>query len=142
MAFNLPGILGRNNRARQDMVDRAYQEAQRASRVDTQNLISRTSREADSRDMRRTGGAYDASGNLYRAQKSIEKQGYDTTDIHMMKAADQADAKVSELQQKRTLSKGFHKEEYGEDRPTRRDVRSAKKDAKALGKAATEEYFK
>ena len=142
MAFILPGILGRNSRARQDMVDGVYQEAQKAARSDTQNLISRTAREADSRDMRRTGGAYDASGNLYRAQKAIEKQGYDTTDVHMFKASEQADAKVSELQQKRKFSKGFVEEEYGEDRPTRRDVRSAKKDAKALGKAAMEEYLK
>ena len=38
------------------------------------------------------------------------------------------------------MSKDYHKEEYGEDRPTRGAIRSAKKDAKALGKAAWDAY--
>ena len=142
MAFNLPGILGRNGRARQDMVDSTLQSAQASARSDAENQVNKRAKTLDDSDLRRTGQAYKRSDNQATAQKSVKKQNYEdsSTGIHMGNAYEAAESKVADLKEKRSMGKAYHKEEYGEDRPTRGAIRSAKKDANALGNAARDAY--
>lgn len=142
MAFNLPGILGRNGRARQDMVDNTLQSAQASARSDAEHQVNKRAQTLDGQDLRRTGQAYKRSDNQARAEKYIKKSGYEErgTGIHMGNAYEAAESKVTDLKEKRSMGKAYHKEEYGEDRPTRGAIRSAKKDAKALGTAAWDAY--
>lgn len=142
MAFNLPGILGRNGRARQDMVDSTLQASQASARKTADSRILRESSSANDRDRKRTGMTPSYEQNHKDAAKRINNSGLEQNmiGINMGNAYEAAESKVADLKKKRTFSKGFNQEEYGEDRPTRGAVRSAKKDAKALGNAARDAY--
>jgi hypothetical protein len=124
MAFNLPGILGRNRQARQNMVEDTVAGAHREGERRFQDKYY---------DTRET--LVDSIGKK-KAEKSariIGQMGYENVaNDSMTDAVSKAAAKVEELKYARANSNW---DEEVERRPGRGEVRGAKKDVKALKKA-------
>jgi len=124
MAFNIPGILGRNRQARQSMVENTIADAHQAGEQRFQDKYH------DTREQ-----LVDNIGKK-KAEKSarvIGQMGYENvTNDSMTDAVSKAASKVEELKYARANSKW---DEEVERRPGRGEVRGAKKDVKALKKA-------
>lgn len=124
MAFNIPGILGRNRQARRNMVEdaiagahregeRRFQDKYHETRENLVNKIGTKQAETTARD--------------------IGQMGYDNvTNDRMTDAVSSAASKVEELKYARANSNW---DPDVTERPSRGEVRGAKKDVKALKKA-------
>jgi hypothetical protein len=124
MAFNIPGILGRNRQARQNMVEGIVSDAHQAGERRFQDKYH------DTREL-----LVDRIGKkkAEESAKTIGQMGYDNvTNDRMTDAVSKAASKVEELKYARANSKW---DEEVERRPGRGEVRGAKKDVKALKKA-------
>lgn len=124
MAFNIPGILGRNRQARQNMVEDtvagAHREGERRFQDkyhDTrETLVNRIGKKQAEETAQTIGGmAYE-----------------NVTNDRMTDAVSKAASKVEELKYARANSKW---DPDVTERPGRGEVRGAKKDVKALKKA-------
>jgi hypothetical protein len=124
MAFNIPGILGRNRQARQSMVEDTVADAHKAGERRFQDKYH------DTREL-----LVDRIGKKQAEEsaKTIGQMGYENvTNDRMTDAVSKAASKVEELKYARANSKW---DEEVERRPGRGEVRGAKKDVKALKKA-------
>jgi hypothetical protein len=122
MAFNLPGILGRNSRARQAMVEDAVYDAGKAAEVHSNKMYGESYKRATKAGANNEEAAKTAQGP---ADSSYQNKKQQTIDKVSNAAAD----KSRKLEEQR-------KTQTGDNRPKRSEVRSANKDFKALDKAA------
>lgn len=124
MAFNIPGILGRNRQARQNMVEDAVAGAHREGERRFQDKYHETRESLVDRI---------GKPKAETTARTIGQMGYDNvTNDRMADAVSKAASKVEELRYARDNSKW---DPDVTERPSRGEVRGAKKDVKALKKA-------
>lgn len=122
MAFNIPGILGRNGRARQTMVEDAVYDAGKTAEVHSNKVYGESYKRATKGGDSSEEAAKSAQGP---ADTNYQMKKQQTID----KVSSVAESKARKLEEQR-------KTQTGDNRPKRSEVRSAKKDFKALDKAS------
>jgi hypothetical protein len=122
MAFNIPGIIGRNSRARQAMVEDAVYDAGKTAEVHSNKVYGESYKRAIKGGDSSEEAAKSAQGP---ADSNYQMKKQQTID----KVSNAAQDKSRKLEEQR-------KTQTGDNRPKKSAVRSAKKDAKVLYKAA------
>lgn len=125
MAFNLPGILGRNNQARQDRLSDIHMDTLRRARSDVNNEVFSREQSLNSADA--SPDSLSRKANTSRAKTAVSNEGIAQSSLyrHKLNAVKAAKENVSDLKEKSLLGKGENRRKLGE-------VSSAKKDVKAL----------
>lgn len=132
MAFNLPGILGRNNQARQDRLNEIHMDTLRRAKSDVDNAMFSREQEFNSKDASPDSLSRRANNSKAKTEVSLAGTAQSALYGHKLNAVKTAKEHVSNLKEKSLLGKGEERRKLGE-------VSSAKKDAKAL--AADAESF-
>lgn len=129
MAFNIPGILTRNNQARQDRLNEVHNDTLRRAKSDVDNAIFSREQELNSGDAFPDSLSRRSNNSKAKTEVSLAGTAQDSLYRHKLNAVKTAEEHVSNLKEKSLLGKGEDRRKLGE-------VSSAKKDAKALASDA------